>query len=224
MGAVLTDYEARARQAVAWYWKVLDPPTRRVEGFHTLVHQLLADNGLPEARVHTRPGLELPGFFMPTRTWDLVVMQEGRLVAAIGIRGRAAQSVENDFVTLGEEALCTGKEMDTLSRRQAFGPGLRPWFGWLVLLEDSPALWRTAPMDPTLLQVLPEHRNSSQAERCERLVRELERHRLFDSCALLLCDEEPNQSGDYREPARELGLKRFLGHLASHAGAFAACR
>jgi len=68
MGAVLTDYEARARQAVAWYWKVLDPPTSRLEGFHTLVRHVLADNGPPEARVHTHHGLELPGFFLPTRS------------------------------------------------------------------------------------------------------------------------------------------------------------
>ncbi len=223
MGTVLTDDEARARQAVAQYWKVLDPPTSRLEGFHTLVRHVLADNGPPEARVHTQHGLELPGFFMPTRPWDIVVMHEERLVAALGIRSRAARSVENEFVTLGEEALCTGKEMDALCRRQAFGPGLRPWFGWLVLLEDSPALWRTAEGAPTLLQSLPEHRHSSHAERYELLLRKLERDRLFDTCALLLCPEERKQAGDYHEPARDLSIKRFLGHLASHAGAFAAC-
>lgn len=223
MGAVLTEYEARTRQAVARYWKDLDPPTSRLEGFHALVGRLLADNGLPEARVHTRHGLELPGFFMPTRPWDLVVMHEGRLVAALGIRARAARSVENDFVPLCEEALCTGKDMDALCRRQAFGQGLRPWFGWLVLLEDSPALWRTAEAAPTLLQVLPEYRDSSPAERYELLLLKLERDRLFDTCALLLCPEEGKQSGDYHEPARDLGIKRILGHLASHAGAFAAC-
>jgi hypothetical protein len=28
---------------------------------------------------------------------------------------------------------------------------------------------------------------------------------------------------DYREPARDLGIKRFLAHLAGHASVFAAC-
>ncbi len=223
MGAVLTDYEARTRQAVAWYWKALHQPTSRLEGFQALVSRLLVDNDLPDARVHTRHELELPGFFMPTRKWDMVVMHEGRLVAALGIKARTAQASENGLVAMTEEAICTGKEMDTLCRRQAFGPGLRPWFGWLVLQEDSPAITRPAPATATFFRILPEYRNSSQAERCERLLRELERHRLFDACALLLCNEERKESGDYREPARDLGIKPFLAHLAGHAGVFAAC-
>lgn len=223
MGTVLTDDEARLSQAVAWYWRALHQPTSRLEGFHALVSRILTDNGLPEARVHTRHGLELPGFFMPTRPWDIVVMHEGRLVAALAIRVRTAQSLENGFVALGEEALCTGKEMDALCRKQAFGPGLRPWFGWLVLLEDGSALTRPTAVAPTLLQVVPEYRYSTHAEWYELLLRKLERERLFDTCALLLCPEERQQSGNYREPARDLGGKRFLAHLASHAGAFAAC-
>lgn len=223
MGAVLTDVEASLGQAVAWYWRALGQPTSRLEGFHALVSRILADNGLPGARVHTRHGLELPGFFLPTRPWDVVVTHEGRLVAALAIRERTARSLENGFVPLGEEALSTGKEMDALCRKQAFGPGLRPWFGWLVLLEDGPALTRPAAVAPTFLQVVPEYRHTTHAEWYELLLRKLERERLFDACALLLCPGEPNQSGDYREPARDLGGRRFLAHLASHAGAFAAC-
>jgi hypothetical protein len=223
MGAALTDDEARMSQAVAWYWRALEQPTSRLEGFHALVSRILAHNGLPEARVHTRHGLELPGFFMPTRPWDIVVMHEGRLVAALAIRARTAQSLENGFVALGEEALCTGKEMDALCRKQAFGPGLRPWFGWLVLLEDGSALARPAAMAPTLLQVVPEYRHSTHAEWYGLLLRKLERERIFDACALLLCPEDRQQSDTYREPTRDLGGMRLLAHLASHAGAFAAC-
>ncbi|HZH16462.1 MAG TPA: PaeR7I family type II restriction endonuclease [Archangium sp.] len=223
MGAVLTDDEARLGEAIAWYWRALNQPTSRLEGFHALVSRILADNGLPEARVHTRQGLELPGYFLPTRPWDLVVMHEGRLVAALAIRSRTARSLENGFVALGEEALSTGKEMDALCRKQAFGPGLRPWFGWLVLLEEGSALTRPAAVAPTLLQVVPEYRHSTHAQWYELLLRKLEREGLFDACALLLCPEERQPSAHYREPARDLGGKRFLAHLASHAGAFAAC-
>lgn len=223
MGAVLTDDEARLSQAVAWYWRALDQPTSRLEGFHALVSRILADNGLPAARVHAGQGLALPGFFLPTRPWDIVVMHEGRLVAALAIRARTARSLENGFVTLGEEALCTGKEMDALCRRQAFGPGLRPWSGWLVFLEDGPALTQPVTVAPTLLQAVPEYRHGTHAEWYELLLRKLERERLFDTCALLLCPEELEQSGSYREPALELGGRRLLAHLASHAGAFAAC-
>ncbi|HEY0094920.1 MAG TPA: PaeR7I family type II restriction endonuclease, partial [Archangium sp.] len=116
MGAVLTDDEARLSQAVDWYWRALHQPTSRLEGFHALVSRILADNGLPAARVHTRQGLELPGFFLPSRPWDLVAMHDGKLVAALAIRARTARSLENGFVALGEEALSTGKEMDALCR------------------------------------------------------------------------------------------------------------
>lgn len=223
MGAVLTDYEVRTRRAVAGYWKALDQPTLRLEGFQALVSRLLADNDLPDARVHTHHELKLPGFFMPTRKWDMVVMHEGRLVAALRIKARTARSLEKGLVAMIEEAISTGTEMDTLSRKQAFGPGLRPWFGWLVLLEDSPAITQPLPATETFFRILDEYRDSSQAGRCERILRDLERHRHFDACSLLLCNEERKQSGDYREPARDLGIKRFLAHLAGHASVFAAC-
>ncbi|WP_257461319.1 PaeR7I family type II restriction endonuclease [Archangium lipolyticum] len=224
MGAVLTDYVARTRQAVDWYWKALNQPTSRMEGFHALVSRIVADNDLPNARVHTSHEMKLPGFFTPARKWDMVVMHEGRLVAALGIRAWAGPPSEHGLVAMAEEAICTGKEMDTLSRQQAFGSGLRPWFGWLVLLKDSPAITQPAPATATFFRLLPEYRNSSQAERCERLLRELERHRLFDACSLLLCNEERKQPGYYREPTRDLGIKRFLTHLAGHTSVFAACR
>jgi hypothetical protein len=144
-------------------------------------------------------------------------------VAALGIKVRTARTLEKGLVSMTEEALCSGKEMDTLVRKQTFGPGPRPWFGWLVLMEDSAAMTRPAPATETFFRIIPEYRDGSQAERCERILRDLEHHRLFDACALLLCDEERKQSGGYREPARALGIKRLLAHLAGHASVFAAC-
>ena len=52
-----------------------------MDGFIALVKDIVHANGLEHADIHLeRRVLTLPGYFRPTKLWDLLVMNEGRLI------------------------------------------------------------------------------------------------------------------------------------------------
>jgi hypothetical protein len=242
MGVILTDYERRTHRAVAHYWKTLSDQASRqsggdaadrgrrsavtggkqMDGFCHLINELLTDNGLPDAHIYTNQKLELPGYFRPTKRWDMVVVFEGKLVAALEFKSQRGPSFGNNFNNRSEEAIGTGKDMETAFREKAFRDSPRPWLGWLMLLEDCPASRRTVKVDEPHFEVFQEFWDTSYAQRYELLLRKLVLEKLFDSAAFLMCTEAQGQTGHYTEPARDLGIKQFLAGLGAHVGKFLA--
>ena len=56
---------------------------KQMDGFCELVDWVLHENGLDEASIYVRSYREIPGFFRPTKEWNMLVVHEGRTVAAI---------------------------------------------------------------------------------------------------------------------------------------------
>jgi len=57
---------------------------KNMDGFASLVLDVVKANGLGHAEIHQRRAvLALPGFFRPTKLWDLLVIHQGQLIAAI---------------------------------------------------------------------------------------------------------------------------------------------
>jgi len=248
MSVILNDYENRTRTAVAHYWKTLTEQAKRqakkkkkkkgadrgrrsavtggkqMDGFCSLVNQLLIDNDLPDAHIYTRQKLELPGYFRPTKKWDMLVVYEGSLVAALEFKSQRGPSFGNNFNNRSEEAIGTGKDLETAFREKAFRDSPRPWLGWLMLLEDCPASRRSVNIEEPHFKVFPDFSKTSYAQRYELLLRKLVLEKLFDSSALLMCTDAQGQTGNYTEPARDLGIKQFLAGLGAHVAKFLASR
>lgn len=110
MALDLADYDRKAREAVMAFWGnrekarqkqieagMVDQGERagvtsgkNMDGFIALVIDLVKANGLAHASIHRqRALLTLPGYFRPTKLWDLLVLNEGRLIAAIEIKSQA---------------------------------------------------------------------------------------------------------------------------------------
>jgi type II restriction enzyme len=190
-----------------------------MNGFCELVSHLLIENGLAQAHIYTGQKLELPGYFRPTKKWDMLVVYEGQLVAALEFKSMAG-SFGNNFNNRAEEAIGTGKDINVAIREGAFGLNPAPWLGWVMLLEDCPdSTARSLAKEPHFA-VFPEFKESSIAERFEWLLRKLVREKLFDSAALLMSTRKQGQTGHYTEPASDLGMKRFLAGLSGHITAF----
>ena len=113
----LADYEPKARAAVQAFWDnraqarerqiaagVTDQGERagvtagkNMEGFVDLVVDLVHANGLGHAAIcRERALVTLPGYFRPTKLWDLLVLNEGRLVAAIELKSQVGPSFGNN--------------------------------------------------------------------------------------------------------------------------------
>ena len=49
----------------------------QMDGFISLFTEIIVDAGLDERYVFRKKRLELPGFFRPTKEWDLLVIKDG---------------------------------------------------------------------------------------------------------------------------------------------------
>jgi hypothetical protein len=112
---------------------------KNMDGFTALVIDLVEANGLTHAAIYKeRAALTLPGFFRPTKLWDLLVVNDGRLIAAIELKSQVGPSFGNNFNNRTEEAIGTAHDLWTAYREGAFGKNPRPFIGWLMMAEDAP--------------------------------------------------------------------------------------
>ena len=192
---------------------------KHLDGFISLLADLLVESGLPDSSVHTH-ATTLPGYFRPTKNWDLVVVVDGALLASIEFKAHVGPSFGNNFNNRVEEALGNSSDLLTAYREGKFAPSHKPWLGWMMILEETPKSTGPVRVDEPHFKVFPEYQHASYVDRyrlfCERLMRE----RLYDAACLLLSDMETGLSGEFRELSRETDFTAFANSLVAHATAF----
>ncbi len=245
MGVVIEGYERHLASAVRHYWKTLGAQSQKqasgavedrgrrsavtggkqMGGFCDLFEWVLEANGLRSASIFRESDLELPGYFRPNKQWDMIVVDDGKLVAAIEFKSQRGPSFGNNFNNRTEEALGTAADLWTAFREGALGGhGERPWLGWVMLLEEAPGSTRPVAVKEPHFEVFPEFHGASYAKRYELKLRKLVAERHYTAASLLLTTEAAVEDGRSREPAPDLGMKQMLASLAGHAAAHFAAR
>ena len=118
MSLNLANYEAQAREAVKLFWdnreaalaKQIESGNqdaglrgavttgKNMDGFLAMARSLAEANGLAPANICVQQRiLTLPGFFRPTKLWDMLVMDHGKLVAALEFKSQVGPSFGNNF-------------------------------------------------------------------------------------------------------------------------------
>ncbi len=190
-----------------------------MDGFCEVVQSVLVDAGMPDADIHLDRKLELPGYFRPSKNWDMLIISRGRLVAAMEFKSQRGPSFGNNFNNRAEEAIGTAKDLWIAYREGAFGKdSLRPWLGCVMLLEDCPKSALSVKVEEPHFKVFPEFRDASYAKRYEILLQKLIKERLYDSAAFLLATKSGGPKGEFSEPANDLTMQVFLAGLAGHVG------
>lgn len=244
MPVKFNDLQMLTKDAIAHYWSTLSNQGakqregdadrggraavtggKQMDGFCRVVKSLLERHGLQGSHIHLRSKLELPGYFRPTKSWDMLVIHEGTLLAAMEFKSQRGPSFGNNFNNRTEEALGTAHDLWTAYREGAFGRGhLRPWLGWIMLLEECPKSTSPVAVAEPHFKVFPEFQGASYADRYELLLRKMVLEKLYDSAALLMATAEGGTKGNFREPATDLGLKRFFAGLSGHVTTYLASR
>lgn len=244
MSIKLKNVEERIAAAIAHYWKTLESQAGRqaaghadrgrrsavtggkqMYGFCKLVYELLEENGLPTERIHIDAKLDLPGYFRASKVWDMLVVQDGRLLAALEFKSQRGPSFGNNFNNRTEEAIGTAVDLWTAYREGALGKkNPRPWLGWLMLLEDSPESTAPVNVKESHFPAFPEFRGASYAKRYELLLRRLVLERLYDRAGFLMATEKNGPRGIYTEPASDLNIKQFLSGLVGHVAGLTAAK
>jgi hypothetical protein len=237
----LQNLDVRTREAVACYWSTrltqrkrqqqtgkLDQGLRgavtggaQMDGFIRLFTNLICDAGVARECLFCERALELPGFFRPTKEWDLVVIKDGMLVAAIEAKSQVGPSFGNNFNNRTEEAMGSALDLWTAYREGAYRTSPQPFLGYFFMLEDSPASTRPVRVNEPHFKVFPEFVGSSYARRYELFCRKLVLERHYTSSAFLMSEPSTGENGDYATPAQDLSMERFarglIGHLVMSA-------
>ena len=233
-----SDLDQRVRKAVRLFWSTRrDQATRQgkvtgvrdtgaraavtggaqMNGFVELTRSVLLKCGVPEPDIYCRKSVELPGWFRPEKSWDLIVVSNRHLLAAIEFKSQIGPSFGNNFNNRSEEAIGNATDLLAAYREGAFSPSPRPWLGYLMLLEESPASTRPVRVAEPHFKTFREFNGASYARRYELLITKLLRDRLYDAGALVLSDRASGPMGGYREPSPELTIELFLRSLMARA-------
>lgn len=243
MGLDLANYETQAREAVMVFWgnrekarqKQIEAGTldqgeragvtagKNMDGFIALIIDLVRHNGLGHARIlQKRAVLTLPGYFRPTKLWDLLVINDGRLVAGIELKSQVGPSFGNNFNNRTEEAIGTAHDFWTAYRENAFGKHPRPFVGWLMLVEDAPESRSPVRDSSPNFPVFPEFQGASYLKRYDVLCQRLVQEQLYTTAAIMASPRTAATTGDYADLSDMTSLKTFVTSFAAHIAGEAA--
>lgn len=178
-----------------------------VESFCELIYAA----GFTKEEVRFKRGVELPGFYRPTKCWDVVVIRKGRLCAAIELKSQSG-SFGNNFNNRTEEAIGNSEDLLTAFREKLLGIK-RPWLGYLFFLEDNDKSTSVVRLAASQFPPDPIFQDTSYADRYAILGKRLVLESKYDSVALVYAVK--NRPGAYRE-ATDLEFAPFLRSLYGH--------
>lgn len=240
MNLELTALNDRVAKAVSSYWKTRQNQSAKqassgqrdqgarsavtggaqMDGFIGLITELILEAGIKQENIFHNTALELPGFFRPTKEWDLLVVRDSQLILALEAKSQVGPSFGNNFNNRTEEAMGSALDLWTAFREGAFNNSIRPWLGYIFMLEDCEGSSRPVKVKEPHFKVFPEFVNASYAKRYELFCRKLVRERHYNTAAFLTSDQTTGRSGKFNEPAQDLAFVQFAKSLAAHVSAY----
>ncbi len=179
-----------------------------------LLEDLFVENGFPRHTIKRTASIELPGFYRPTKKWDLVVIDQGKLVAAIELKSQVGPSFGNNFNNRTEEAIGNAVDVWRAYEEGTFG-AVRPWLGYVFLLEEAPKSTTPVRIAKTVFPVERVFDNTSYKDRyrilCQRLVRE----RLYDAACFVTSSRIPGSP--IHQPDAELSFSTLRAAITGRA-------
>ena len=103
---------------------------KHFDTLQNLVAKVFLDDEFTPAQMFTGSNATLPGYYRPTKNWDLVVVQGTELVAAFELKSLGGPSFGNNSNNRAEEAM--GNAIDVRAAYKAGYLGsIEPWLGYL---------------------------------------------------------------------------------------------
>jgi len=172
-----------------------------------LIEELFIENGFPPETIRRSNGVELPGFYRPTKKWDLVVIDDGILVAAIELKSQVGPSFGNNFNNRTEEAI--GNAVDLRRAYEAGSIGrVPPWLGYVFMLEESPRSTASVRIAATPFQADSAFSNMSYKERYRILCSRLVSDGLYDAACFVTSTKDPELPIHEPDPALSFNALR----------------
>jgi len=221
------DYSERLRAAIKSLVEVRQEQgvraDRHLEALAVLVRSIFVHEGFAESDVLMKGeggNLKLPGYFRPTKDWDLLVVENNVLAAAIEFKSQMG-SISKNVNNRAEEAIGSGTDVWEAHREGLFGL-VRPWTGYFLVLAEEPGIHEPRRTGRPRFPVDESFRDASYIQRYEILCKRLVERRVYDAACLLVSTDDPDDP--IREPSSELDFDHFAAAIRMRAQALAALR
>jgi hypothetical protein len=191
---------------------------KQLDDVLALLREAVIAAGAPESDVYQVSKRALPGWFRPTKEWDLLIVNGKNLVAAIEAKSQAG-SFGNNYNNRIEEIVGLGFDARVAYREGIYLNSPKPWVGFVMLLEDCGDSTRESKGFPEPhFPVDPAFKSASYAKRYEISYLRMVKEQLYNAICLLLS----NRRGDgvTREPCEELRFDRLVASLVTHVGTY----
>lgn len=101
---------------------------RQMDGFIETIVQLLRQAEIPKEIIYFGRRLtHLPGYYRPSKEWDLVIATQDRLLAVLELKSQVGPSFGNNFNNRVEEALGSAVDLWTAYREGILPHPSAPW-------------------------------------------------------------------------------------------------
>jgi hypothetical protein len=231
----MSNLHNRIAEAVSHYWKTRQNQSKKqsdvgkkdqgargavtggaqMDAFIKLITDLIQGAGVSSEHIFHNTSLELPGFFRPTKEWDLLIVKDGQLIAALELKSQVGPSFGNNFNNRTEEAMGSAIDLWTAYREGAYNKTIKPWLGYYFLLEDCEGSRTPVRVKEPHFKVFPEFVGASYAKRYELFCRKLVRERHYNAASFMLSEKVKGITGAFSEPADDLTFDLFTKSLLS---------
>lgn len=243
------DIPARLREAVRHYWRTRSSQGdkqgasgakdagqrssvtggKQMDGFAQLLADLLVEEGIAQSTIFfdNKGKRTIPGFYRPTKDWDLVAVADKQLWIAVELKSQVGPSFGNNYNNRVEEGLGNAADIRTAHAKQTFGTA-KPFVGYFLLLEDCAECHGPVRATETHFPIRPEFRDKaygaggkplslSYARRYEMFCRKVALENVYDAAAFMLAARKDAEKGLYREPAFDLAFTKLVAGILGKA-------
>jgi hypothetical protein len=230
----------KIRKAVAFYWQTrssqsknqkdqgkIDQGSRsavtggaQMDGFIDLFVEQISLCGISTSCIRRKKSVELPGFFRPTKEWDLLVIRDRTLIAVIEAKSQVGPSFGNNFNNRTEEAIGSAVDLWTAFREHAYLESPQPFLGYFFMIEDCAASNAPVSVQEPHFIVFPEFKGASYIKRYELFCRKLVLERHYSAASFITSNSIEGPKGNFKTPAEDLSIERFIKVLSAQVSSF----
>jgi len=236
MSSARISFDARLRQAVLGFWvgRATAADKQRVGGrtdqgnrgmvtngktmdsFRDMIVDVVKRTGPKGLVVHRDKSLVvLPGFFRPTKQWDVLVVHNGRLLVAMELKSLCGPSFGNNANNRCEEALGSAYDFRKAQSEGLFGPGAAPFLGYFILVEDAKGSRQPVASKSPHFATDPYFESASYQRRMEVMCERMIQQQLY-ACASVLTAPNLLANGDHANLSAHTSYRNLLTRLAAH--------
>ena len=230
-----SEFDKKLAKAAVFYWKkraqqsvnqrkrgTVDAGTRgqvtggrHLDGFAKLIQEICLKAGFGKSEIFFDRAVSVPGYYRPQKNWDVVVLRDGKLIAAIELKSQSG-SFGNNFNNRTEEVLGLSRDFWLAYRERAFGVAEAPWLGYFFFLEDSPSSERPVSLADSPLPPVKVFEGTSYLRRYEILCERLMLERDYTATALVVSRKD---TASVRDGGASVGAMKFFSSLYAHLSA-----